>query len=87
MSKRPKDMTQEELDNLPEYDMVEYEIISLPDDRYPQYEGTELRIPRIRKMCVTSCSPDDLVCFATSDGRVWTPIFDGDTWYKRLGGF
>ena len=65
-------MTQDELDALPEYTRIDYEVINLPDKRYPGRKGDTLRIPILKKGYVMSYSEDDYAMIEDREGRIWT---------------
>ena len=65
-------MTQDELDALPEYTSIDYEVVPLPDDRYPGKLGDTLRIPIMKKGWAMHHSENDLFRIVDRNGNAWS---------------
>jgi len=85
--KRPKDMTPEELDALPEIPLVEYyehRVVTQKEaDERGVPVGHTIRRPKVRKTYVQATEPDDLAFWTDSDGNMWMPVRTEHGWGKR----
>lgn len=65
-------MKKDELDLLPENDFMDYEVIELPSEKYPQGKpGDTLVVRKPKKGRIMRLSANSLIYF-DSEGRRWT---------------
>ena len=89
--KRPKDMTQAELDALPECGPggMRYEEVEITEDvRYRHPYGRTYLKPILERGCCSVKQMDDIAYFQGSDGYVYSPQETPVGWHKmRVPGF
>lgn len=80
--KRPKDMTQEELEALPTFSHFGYKEVRLPHPDYPNAKGSVFRVPYAKIQLAYGRQENDIICFADRDNVLWGLILCEDGWNK-----
>jgi len=78
-------MNQDELDDLPINGDFKYEMIPLPDPRYPDARGASITIPRSGEIKLMMIEPDDYALIEDRKGNKWcTGTIDGVKHKQRV---
>ena len=89
MDKRPKDMTQDELDGLPDYFSLGNKSITATTPELAKQYGVKLGDTLIKrhpiKLCASGAKGDDLAFWRDGNGAGWAPIYCGSEfgWAKQ----